>query len=269
MANVRDTRGCGGRTSSQNPVVEEFVPSSRWREDPRTHSLVVDLPGFKKDELKLQVTGSGDLMISGERKEHEEKIVYFKQTFEVPKNTEMDKTTGKFIGEILYVTVPKKVVEEKRTDEIVEGNASGSQREDGKKSKGNANHLPQGKTGFKNDEVQFQITGSGNLMINGERKVHEDKIVYFEQTFTVPKNMDMDKTTGKFSGEILFVTVPKQVVEEKRNVGFSEEIREYLKNTNSENVVEMLKRNKGIFMTAILAFSLGVLVTRKSESTGN
>ncbi|XP_040988306.1 inactive protein RESTRICTED TEV MOVEMENT 2-like isoform X2 [Juglans microcarpa x Juglans regia] len=207
--------------------------------------------GFKKDELKLQVTGSGDLIISGERKVHEEKIVYFEQTFKVPKNTEMDKTTGKFSGEILYVTVPKQVVEEKRTYENVEGNANGSQREDEKKSKGNANHLPQGKTGFKNDEIHFQITGSGNLMINGERKVHDDKIVYFEQTFTVPTNMDMDTTTGKFSGEILFVTVPKQVVDEKRNVGFSEEITEYLKNTNSENVVEMLKRNKGIFMTAI------------------
>ncbi|KAG2679157.1 hypothetical protein I3760_11G038700 [Carya illinoinensis] len=152
----------------ENPVVEEFVPSSGWMEGPRSHSLVVDLPGFKKDDLKLQVTCSGDLMISG------------------------------------------------------------------------------------------------------ERKVHQEKTVYFEQTFKVPKNTDTDKTTGKFSGEILCVTVPKQVVDEKRKVGFSEEIMtKDLKNTNSENVVEMLKRNKGIVMTAILALSLGVLLTRKSESTGN
>ncbi|KAF5476950.1 hypothetical protein F2P56_003637 [Juglans regia] len=263
MENVRDTRGHGGRTRRQNAVVEQIVPSSGWTEDPSTHYLLVNLPGFKKDELKLQVTGSGDLMISGERKVDEEKIVYFEQTFEVPKNTDMDKTTGKFSAEILYVTIPKQVVEEKRTDENVEGNGSGSQREDEKKSKGNANHLPQGKIGFKNDEVQLQITGSGNLMISGEKKVREDKIDYIEQTIKVPENTDMDKNIGKFSGEILFVTVPKQVVDGKRNAGFYGEIIKDLKNTNSENVVEILKRNKGILMTAILAFSLGVLVRRK------
>ncbi|KAF5476949.1 hypothetical protein F2P56_003636 [Juglans regia] len=290
MENVRDTRGHGGRTRRQNAVVEQIVPSSGWTEDPSTHYLLVNLPGFKKDELKLQVTGSGDLMISGERKVDEEKIVYFEQTFEVPKNTDMDKTTGKFSAEILYVTIPKQVVEEKRTDENVEGNGSGSQREDEKKSKGNANHLPQGKIGFKNDEIQFRITGSSNLMISGERKEDEDKIVYFEQTFTLPKNTNMDEIYGEFRGKILYVTVPKQVVEEKRteenvegnvsgsqredekkskgnvNVGFSEETTKDSKNkseTNSKKVVEMLKRYKGILMTAILAFSLGVLVTRK------
>ncbi|KAG6686784.1 hypothetical protein I3842_11G038600 [Carya illinoinensis] len=187
----------------ENPVVEEFVPSSGWTEDSSTHCLLVDLPGFQMNEVQLQITGSGKLMISGERKVNEDKIVFFEQTYTVPKNTDLDNTTGKFSDEILYVTVPKQVVEEKRTDENVEengtdenveGNASGSQREDEKKSKGNA------------------------------------------------------------------------------NVGFSEETTKDLKNksvTCLENVVEMFKRNKGILMTAILSFSLGVLVTRKSESTGH
>ncbi|KAG6635386.1 hypothetical protein I3843_11G038600 [Carya illinoinensis] len=204
----------------ENPVVEEFVPSSGWTEDSSTRCLLVDLPGFQMNEVQLQITGSGKLMISGERKVNEDKIVFFEQTYTVPKNTDLDNTTGKFSDEILYVTVPKQVVEEKRTDENVEekrtdenveengtdenveengtdenveGNASGSQREDEKKSKGNA------------------------------------------------------------------------------NVGFSEETTKDLKNksvTCLENVVEMFKRNKGILMTAILSFSLGVLVTRKSESTG-
>ncbi|KAG2679155.1 hypothetical protein I3760_11G038500 [Carya illinoinensis] len=171
----------------ENSVVEEFVPSSGWREDPSTHYLLVDLPGFKDDEVKIQINGSGTLMISGERKVREDKIVYFEHTFTVPKNTNMDKISGEFRGKILYVTVPKQVVEEKRTDENVEGNASGSQREDEKKSKGNA------------------------------------KVGFFEEITTDLKNKSL---------------------------------------TNLENVVEMVKRNKGIVLTAILAFSLGVLVTR-------
>ncbi|XP_035542937.1 17.1 kDa class II heat shock protein-like [Juglans regia] len=188
MENVRDTWGYGRRTSWRNAVVEELVPSSGWTEDPSTHYLLVDLPGFKNDEIQFRITGSSNLMISGERKEDEDKIVYFEQTFTLPKNTNMDEIYGEFRGKILYVTVPKQVVEEKRTEENVEGNVSGSQREDEKKSKGNV------------------------------------------------------------------------------NVGFSEETTKDSKNkseTNSKKVVEMLKRYKGILMTAILAFSLGVLVTRK------
>ncbi|KAF5476952.1 hypothetical protein F2P56_003639 [Juglans regia] len=266
----------GGRTSSQNPVVEEFVPSSCWMENPRTHSLVVNLPGFKKDELELQVTCSGDLMISGERKAHEEKIVSFKKTIEVPKNTNMDKTTAKFIGEVLFVTVPKQVVDEKRnvgfSGEICTKDLKNTDSENVvemlKRNKGIL--MTAIEKGFKKDELKLQVTCSGDLMISGERKAHEEKIVSFKKTFEVPKNTDMDKTTAKFIGEVLFVTVPKQVVDEKRNVGFSGEIcTKDLKNTDSENVVEMLKRNKGILMTAILAISLGVLVTRKLKSTGN
>ncbi|XP_040987290.1 17.1 kDa class II heat shock protein-like [Juglans microcarpa x Juglans regia] len=188
MENVRDTRGYGRRTSWRNAVVEELVPSSGWTEDPSTHYLLVDLPGFKNDEIQFQITGSGNLMISGERKVHEDKIVYFEQTFTMPKNTNMDEISGEFRGKFLYVIVPKQAVEEKRAEENVEGNVSGSQREDELKSKGNV------------------------------------------------------------------------------NVGFSGETTKDLKNeseTNSKNVVEMLKKNKGILMTAILAFSLGVLVTCK------
>lgn len=38
---------------------------------------------------------------------------------------------------------------------------------------------------------------------------------------------------------------------------------------NLGNLLKMLKRNKGIVITALLAFSLGVLVSRKLDSAGH
>lgn len=46
-------------------------------------------------------------------------------------------------------------------------------------------------------------------MASGERRASELKFIRFEQTFEVPKNSDVEKTSGKFEGEILYVIVPK------------------------------------------------------------
>lgn len=50
----------------------------------------------------------------------------------------------------------------------------------------------------------------GKLTVSGERLVNNSKCIYFEQTFKLPQNSDTDNITGKFDGEILHVTVPKQ-----------------------------------------------------------
>ncbi|KAF2311346.1 hypothetical protein GH714_021947 [Hevea brasiliensis] len=55
MANIT-----GKRTRSQDHVVEEFVPSAAWTEDSHSHYLLVDLPDFRKEEVKLQVDTSVD-----------------------------------------------------------------------------------------------------------------------------------------------------------------------------------------------------------------
>ncbi|XP_039158067.1 18.1 kDa class I heat shock protein-like [Eucalyptus grandis] len=44
-----------------------------WKETPEAHMFIVDLPGLKKDEVKVEVDGDGYLIISGERKVPEDK----------------------------------------------------------------------------------------------------------------------------------------------------------------------------------------------------
>jgi len=122
------------------------------------------------------------------------------------------------------------------------------------------------------------------------------KVIYFEQKFKLPENSDTDKITGKFDGEILYVTVPKQEetsveheyqntatatsdenhrrLEEKGSIDsyrfFSRKYwRQEDEATPLEKALEMIKKDKGILLTAVIAFSLGMIMTRhKLESRG-
>ncbi|KAH8509846.1 hypothetical protein H0E87_007684 [Populus deltoides] len=48
-------------------VHEEFEPSTDWIREPGADTLRIYLPGFKKEQLKVQVTSSRVLRVSGER----------------------------------------------------------------------------------------------------------------------------------------------------------------------------------------------------------
>ncbi|KAG0448024.1 hypothetical protein HPP92_028051 [Vanilla planifolia] len=47
--------------------VRKFQPSTKWTSDRTTDTLVVRLPGFNKEELKVQIDNYGRLRTSGER----------------------------------------------------------------------------------------------------------------------------------------------------------------------------------------------------------
>ncbi|KAK4568333.1 hypothetical protein RGQ29_003921 [Quercus rubra] len=208
--NVR-RRGIGGRAPSRDHIVEEFVPYSGWTEDVNGRYLLIDLPGFKKEEVKLNIDGLGNITATGQRQVNEDKMVYFDQSFKLPENSDDDKISGRFDGEILYVTVPKRAVEEKREHETVKeipGNIHG------------------------HDSEMEKMSNTGN--IHGH-------------------NSETEKRSSR-----------------NAPMCFSKETIEGWENESGllGSAVKMLKRNTGIVMAAVLAFSLGVLVTRKLESPG-
>ncbi|KAE8707400.1 putative HSP20-like chaperones superfamily protein [Hibiscus syriacus] len=106
MANVGDQRSSGNR------VAQKFEPSSDWTHDDKASYLFLDLPGFKKEQLRLELASTGHIIISGERVVDENKSIYFEQSFPLPDNSDTDKVNGKFDGEFLHVTVPKLSVAE-------------------------------------------------------------------------------------------------------------------------------------------------------------
>ncbi|KAK6779822.1 hypothetical protein RDI58_022006 [Solanum bulbocastanum] len=96
-----------------------------WKETPEAHVFKVDVPGIKKEEVKVEVEEGRILQISGERsREQEEKNDQwhrmerssgkFLRRFRLPENTKTGEIKAAMENGVLTVTVPKE--EEKKSE---------------------------------------------------------------------------------------------------------------------------------------------------------
>ncbi|XP_059441023.1 uncharacterized protein LOC132173526 [Corylus avellana] len=245
----------GGVMRSSSRIVEEFVPYSGWTEDAKAHHLLIDLPDFNKEDVKLHIDSQGQMIVGGERKVNEEKYVYFEQTFTVPENTVVDQISGKFDGEFLYVTVPKQAVVEEEIEYVDHGMISTAQENEHEKPTNYENEL--GKPTNYENELGKPTNYENEL----------GKPTNYENELGKPTNYDDKLSSRDDRHQHGNIHGSRQSEEEKGNshLGFPEENIRKWENESIiilRMVVNMVKRNKGIVITALLAFSLGVLVSR-------
>ncbi|CAH1418227.1 unnamed protein product [Lactuca virosa] len=92
-----------------------------WKETPEAHVFKADLPGIKKEEVKVEVEDDRILQISGERNvEKEDKndtwhrversSGKFTRRFRLPENAKMDQVKAAMENGVLTITVPKEEV---------------------------------------------------------------------------------------------------------------------------------------------------------------
>ncbi|XP_073011307.1 16.9 kDa class I heat shock protein 1-like [Typha latifolia] len=90
-----------------------------WRETETAHIFTAELPGVRKEEVKVEVEEGNVLRISGERTKVEEdkgdtwhrverRRGSFSRRFRLPENANMDEIKGSLDHGVLTVTVPKK-----------------------------------------------------------------------------------------------------------------------------------------------------------------
>ncbi|TYJ33345.1 hypothetical protein E1A91_A05G097100v1 [Gossypium mustelinum] len=103
----------------QTPETSAFVNTRiDWKETPEAHVFKADVPGLKKEEVKVEVEDDRVLQISGERNmEKEDKndtwhrversSGKFMRRFRLPENAKMDQIKASMENGVLTVTVPK------------------------------------------------------------------------------------------------------------------------------------------------------------------
>ncbi|KAJ6368981.1 hypothetical protein OIU78_001366 [Salix suchowensis] len=76
-------------------VGEDFEPSMDWVRDTGADTLQIHLPGFKKDQLKVQVTSMRVLRISGERQLSENRWSTFRKEIPISSNYDTNEINAK------------------------------------------------------------------------------------------------------------------------------------------------------------------------------
>nr|GMD07733.1 inactive protein RESTRICTED TEV MOVEMENT 2-like [Ipomoea batatas] len=108
MSGIGRSRRGASKNRPSNVIYEEMVPDFQWIEDPTNHWLGLEVPGFRMEEVKLEVNTYGLIKIGGERKMSETKYIWFEQTFQAPQNSKPEDCKVGLEEGIFYVQIPKK-----------------------------------------------------------------------------------------------------------------------------------------------------------------
>ncbi|KAF8113385.1 hypothetical protein N665_0050s0043 [Sinapis alba] len=84
-------------------IYQEFEPATRWTAEPDAEILVVDLPGFKKEQVKVAVTTTRKLRLTGERPTGGNKWIRFRHEVLVPMTVDIDSISAMFKDNKLYI----------------------------------------------------------------------------------------------------------------------------------------------------------------------
>ncbi|CAA0822576.1 HSP20-like chaperones superfamily protein [Striga hermonthica] len=97
-----------GKARQEVPTYEEFEPLCQWQRNEDKDILEIHLQGFKKEQLRVQISSLGVLKISGEGPAGTSLKSRFHKEVPVPTDTyETQSIQAKFINGVLYITMPK------------------------------------------------------------------------------------------------------------------------------------------------------------------
>ncbi|KAI4386164.1 hypothetical protein MLD38_004122 [Melastoma candidum] len=92
-----------------NRVYEDFDPTFEWANEDEADILLLFLPGFRKEQIKVQITSAGNLMVTGERQVGDNRWSRFRKEMPIKPNYDSNKISAKYENGILFVKHMKKI----------------------------------------------------------------------------------------------------------------------------------------------------------------
>ncbi|XP_050369699.1 inactive protein RESTRICTED TEV MOVEMENT 2 [Argentina anserina] len=99
-------------TANANRVYQDIeLPSAEWVQEEGYETLIVNLQGYKKENLRIQVTSTRNIRVLGERPVRPENNIWqrFRKEFPVPSNCDVNETSARLDNGFLYVKIPKTI----------------------------------------------------------------------------------------------------------------------------------------------------------------
>ncbi|XP_016505772.1 uncharacterized protein LOC107823596 [Nicotiana tabacum] len=106
----------GAATATPTQIYEDFMPTSKLVQEDHFDTLQLNLPGFKKEQLRVQLTRTGILKISGQRPIGQNKWQRFHKDFPSVENCDKSKISAKFENGVLHVKQPKLITSAVKKD---------------------------------------------------------------------------------------------------------------------------------------------------------
>lgn len=104
--------------NSKGAVYADFVPASKLVQEELSDTIHLNLSGFKKEQLRVILTSTGILKISGQRPIGRNTWKRFQKEFPVSENCDTSKISAKFENGILHVKQPKLIASSVKDKEL-------------------------------------------------------------------------------------------------------------------------------------------------------
>ncbi|XP_039130758.1 inactive protein RESTRICTED TEV MOVEMENT 2-like [Dioscorea cayenensis subsp. rotundata] len=98
-------------------IYKDFEPAYEWSQEQNSDTLLIYLPDFKKEDIKVQIDNYGNLRVEGERRLERNQRLRFSKDFEIPDNCNVDDIRANFRDGLLYIWLPKLITKAELEEE--------------------------------------------------------------------------------------------------------------------------------------------------------
>ncbi|OMO67918.1 hypothetical protein CCACVL1_20201 [Corchorus capsularis] len=100
---------------------QDFEPDHHYRKGEVHDIIELQVKDFRKEHLKVNFGSNGVLTITGERPVEGHRWIRFRKEFNPPKDCKSNEIRARLSSGILYLTIPKKVVQQDQVTPVQQG----------------------------------------------------------------------------------------------------------------------------------------------------